>query len=607
MCLKFRNLCIQTKLVITYSFFILFSTLILGFISYIKSAETVENQAIQMNSKVLQQINRNVDYNIKEMERISLTPFSDPGIQKILRKFKYTNNLEMINDRYTMDYMILNLVILRPDIVGIYIFPIGFKSTGEVYYRNSIGTALRQDFDITKEPWYDSVGKANGKKVILGTHLETQVSTNQRKVFSLVRKIKDVDYYRDLGIILIDANLNAISEICADSNLGENGKIIIAGQDGYIVYHTDQRFIGEKLGDEYQGALLGYGISYKKSINGKMMLLTSSKSEYTGWTAIGIIPVDELNRGVALIRSVTILLGVICLTLGIFVAVFIAKEISNPIRRLQQLMKEAEKGNFSVKADVGSEDEIGQVSRSFNCMIDRIKELINTVYESQLMRKEAELAALQSQINPHFLYNTLEVIRGIALANKVMSIVDISKSLAMLFRYSISRDGEFVTLREEINYVRNYLKIQKFRYGDKFDIVYNIDEDILKCCCIRLLLQPLVENAIYHGLEKKTEKGVIEIFGIKNESDIYLRVIDDGIGMTKEQAADLNEILGKNEGGIFGNKQFNRGIGILNVNARIKLHYGEQYGLRVGSQPDFGTVVEISIPVVKQEEGDLPC
>lgn len=594
----FQNLGIQTKLVATYSFFILFPLLTAGTVSYTRWAHTAETQAVEFNNKIIGQISRNIDYNIKEVERISLTPFSDPDIQRILRKTVYGNELEMVNDQSNMDKMIFNLVTLRPDIVGVYVFPLNYADSDRIFYRStSIG--LKNGYDPSEEEWYDKALRANGQKVLIGTHLETQVIREPKKVFSLARKIKDVDYHKDLGVILINANLKAIREICKDSSMGKNGKIIITDQDGYVVYHTDEAEIGAKLDDGYSEVFSSQDSYFKREINGKTMIFSSTKSDYTKWTVIGVIPLKELSGNMVTVRNITIFIALGCVLMGVIVAVFIARGISRPLKQLQKLMSEVEKGNFDIQTRSTSHDEVGQLSYSFNIMIMKIKDLIKTVYDSQLLKKEAEFSALQSQINPHFLYNTLEVIRSIALEHGIKSIMDISKSLAKLFRYSISRDKEFVAIKEEIDYITNYLYIQKQRYGDKFDVIYNVDDEIYRYKCIRLLLQPLVENAVYHGMEMKMGKGLIEIKGLKEGNDICFQVMDDGIGINKEKAEMLNNAMQNVESTLHGNKQSTMGIGVLNVNARIKLYYGEQYGLRVGSQPDFGTIVEIRIPAVE--------
>ncbi|HBE76712.1 MAG TPA: hypothetical protein DDW65_02860 [Firmicutes bacterium] len=593
----FNNLNIQIKLVITYSGLILLPLLILGVISYYISAGTIETQAIQFSNKIVSQINRNLDYNIKEMERISLTPFSDPDVQMVLRKSAYHNDLEKLRDRQIMDKTLFNLITLRPDIMGIYIFPQHSSSNQEVYYRTN-GYSMRDDYDLTKELWYPLVLWADGKKVLLSTHYETQPIHSPRKVFSLARQIKDVDHYQNLGFILIDANLKIIQEICENSNFGQNGKIMIVDQHGNIVYHTDETKIGAKLEPKFQQFLSNQNINRMLKIAGEKMLVSSAVSAYTHWTVIGMIPLAELNRSTILIRNITIFIGLICLLLGVIVSIFIAKGISNPIRKLQRLMSQAEQGNFNLQMKLDHQDEIGQLTHSFNIMITKIKELINTVYDAQLVKKEAELAALQSQINPHFLYNTLEVIRGIAMTNKITSIVDISKSLAKLFRYSIHKEMEYVTLAEEIAHVKNYLTIQKYRYGDKIEVIYQIDEQILKQKSIKLILQPLVENAIYHGLETKIGKGRIEISGYQEAQDILIKIRDDGLGMSREQLDSLSQAMNSDQKWINDSKQTNLGIGVMNVNSRIKLHYGNNYSLKIESEPNKGTTVIIRIPAL---------
>lgn len=261
-------------------------------------------------------------------------------------------------------------------------------------------------------------------------------------------------------------------------------------------------------------------------------------------------------------------------------------------------MKLAENGDFSISFDENRGDEVGQLGKSFNKMLFKIKELINTVYEVRLKEREAELNALQSQINPHFLYNTLESISITALLNNDMDAVNMIGILVKFFRYNISKGKEIVEISKEIEHINNYLEIQKYRFKDKFQIFINIDKEIYNYKIIKLALQPLVENSIYHGLERKKGTGSIKIIGIKENNKVKISIIDDGIGIDPDTLDKLNRTLNKSKS---ANVDSSRSIGLQNVHERIQLYFGDEYGLKISSKSGEGTEITLTIPVINSD------
>lgn len=590
---------IQTKLIIAFSLFIFFPILIIGYISYQRFAGTIDNQAIQFNSKMIRNINRDIDYTVGEIDHISLIPVTDDNVLNALAGIGQAKGLELLDMRQTIYRMIKNMLQLRPDISGVYIYPANYPSFREVLYMTEY-YHLGYDVDVSQEDWYKMVLKTNGEKYLLSSHSNDKSRADDSSmVFSLSRKIMDPrNSLKELGIVLVDVNLNSIRDICENSSYGSSGEIIITDQKGSIIYDSSGIKKGNITVNELKGILPNKEGNFKIKLNGRLSLVSLNTSSYTGWTVTELIPLEELNQGSEAVRNVTMLIGLICLALGSLMAVYIAKGISNPVRRLQRMMRLAENGDFDVQVTNQTKDEVGQLSSSFNIMIKKIKDLMQNVYDSRLMEKEAELEALQSQINPHFLYNTLDVVRGIAMANNVESIVQISGALGSMFRYNISNDRKIVRLRDEIEHIENYIQIQKFRYGDKFDVFYDIDEELYQCKIIRMIIQPLIENAIYHGIEMMMGRGEITVRGRKEGSNLLLSVEDNGLGIIQEKSVVLNNALEQGEWKISRSDQTGIGIGILNVNARIKLYYGKEFGLKVVSRQNAGTAVLIIMPAV---------
>ncbi|UUZ84770.1 sensor histidine kinase [Paenibacillus sp. P26] len=264
-----------------------------------------------------------------------------------------------------------------------------------------------------------------------------------------------------------------------------------------------------------------------------------------GWKIVGVAYVDHLIANKTQMQISFLLWGAVCFVVAFMMSVFLSRRLSRPILQLQERMKEVEKGNFDIQVPVGNTREIGRLARTFNLMVGRIKELMAQVVEEQEFKRKTELSALQAQINPHFLYNTLDSIIWMAESKKSEEVVLMTSALSKLFRASISKGEELVPIRNEMEHIFNYLTIQKIRYRDKLEFHIDTDPDILHFQTLKIVLQPIVENAIYHGIKNKYGVGVIRITGEKRDGEIRLQVIDNGVGMEPEQAKRLLMPRGK--------------------------------------------------------------
>lgn len=284
-----------------------------------------------------------------------------------------------------------------------------------------------------------------------------------------------------------------------------------------------------------------------------------------------------------------------------FVIVFIiiitylfTKNFSNRVETLINKIKVAETGNLAVMEEIGGNDEITILDRQFNHMLKRLDNLIQKNYIQQLEKKETELKNLQLQINPHFLYNTLETISSMAAVKQAFSICEMCEKLGEIFRYSLGKNyGEYVTVEQEINHIKNYVFILKARFGNKFEVFYDINSNLKTYRIPRFILQPIVENAIVHGFDKKTAIGTLEMTVEKEEERLVISVIDDGVGITLEKVEELNEFINKEE----RKKETTRSIGIKNVNQRIKLLCGNEYGIIIKSEKGYGSNIIINLPI----------
>lgn len=595
----FKNISIQSKIIISFSFLIVVTLLVIGIVAVNKYSRTMEKNTGEYSYQIIDQVIKNVDYYIKEMESISTIANYNYYIQKFLKNTSPSYQVERFKDANRIVELLKDIGSIRQDIVSIFIF----GNNGSILSSN-VNLKINKDYNFSRQKWYKDAIEGKGKSIIVKPHKQSYVMNSDTLVISLSRSINNFDGKDQLGVILIDLNLRVLDDICRNIKLGKTGYIFIVDNDGNVVYHPDYSYMYRAMDEMYvknifktddsfiPEVLKSKEGSFIKRVNSEQMQVTYKRFESANWTVVGVTPYNEMMYDINKIRSFIIIIGSICLICAFIVSILISSMISKPITRLELLMEEAEKGNLDVSLEFESKDEIGKLSKRFNNMINKIKTLMHQVVKEQEDKRKTELKALQAQINPHFLYNTLDSIIWMAEIDKD-SVITMTDALAKLFRLSLSKGEDTIPVEHEIEHVRNYLIIQSMRYSNKFDYEIDVEEDILKYNTLKLILQPLVENSIYHGIKNKRQKGLITIKGRRVEDRILLEVSDDGIGMDQSMC---EEIL-KSHRTEQNRKGFN-GVGVRNVNERIKLYYGEQYGLEYVSRPGAGTVVKIWLPIL---------
>lgn len=393
--------------------------------------------------------------------------------------------------------------------------------------------------------------------------------------------------------VFMDIRFSSIAEYVDEVGIGAHGYSYIMDADGNIVYHPQQQLIYAGLKEEQSEDISGYqNGSY--TIDG--IIYTVHPLENCDWRIVGVSYVDELVtiKMVATIRIVLFIAVIVVLT-TVLAGIVLAKTFSKPASELagamSRFVKEAEDFEFY---PVKGTEEIVALSNSFEHMVVQIQELMEKVRNEEITLRKTELNALQAQINPHFLYNTLDSIAWMCEVGRTEEAVEMVNALARLFRISISKGHELITIRQELQHAECYLKIQKFRYKSQFDYKFKVEDNCLGYLCNKITLQPMIENAIVHGLDL-TDKGEIVIEVYEEDKNIVMTVWDNGVGMTEEQCKEIMQKDTHQKGG----------IGIKNVNDRIKIYFGEQYGITISSELDEWTKVEIRMPKISEESYEL--
>lgn len=421
----------------------------------------------------------------------------------------------------------------------------------------------------------------------------------KQDVVALTRPIGALDgknYDERIGLAKIDLYAAQVFD-SGSSQSGENTRnIYIFDEEGNVIYNGSKvefPYSMVKNFDEVLSREAGREVIKESGV--KEILVYKRINNY-GWKAVVLFPYNEVDKKVKDVGASILLTVLVMMVVIIALAIFLSKFFSRRMNLLVKKMKRIEKGDLEVTEVIEGKDEIGMMDTHFNQMMGKLNELIYENYIQKIEKREAELNALQMQINPHFLYNTLESISAIAAVYSCQEICTICEKLGKIFRYSMNiRRSEFVTLCEEIEHIQNYIYIQKIRFDDRFYVFYNIPDTILKCKVLRFILQPIVENAIYHGFEKKRGKGCLEIAASIVDDHLVIQVQDDGIGMTDQEVERLNAYINERENNILD--EHKKSIGIRNVNSRIKLAHGDFYGITIKSRLNTGTQVLIKLPV----------
>ena len=537
---------------------------------------------------IIQQMNQNIDSYIDYMENIAYLISSNEDVQDYLFDEKIDNE-----GRYRILNQLQTILDSRSDIRNV-----GIISKNGRMLINDGSKSVNQDLDLNTQEWYaTALEKPNGP-ILTSSHVQHIISGERPWVITLSRGIRDRSGSGEKeGVFFIDLNYSAISELCDQSTVGTKGYAFILDAKGNIVYHPQQQQLYNELQTENISLIMDTDEDTVLTGTGNDGKLYSiSRSGKTGWTVVDCTSVRELLRKSRQAQSVYVLTAIILVIVALLFSRFMARSITLPIQKLRDSMKKVQEGDFSVSdVVVDSKNEIGSLTKSFDVMTHRIHELMEQNVHEQEEKRKSELKALQSQINPHFLYNTLDSIIWMAEGKKNEEVVLMTASLARLLRQSISNEDEVVPIANEVEYARGYLTIQKMRYKDKLEFQIEVDSSILYIPLIKLVLQPIIENAIYHGLKYKESKGLLIVKGFMKDGNAVLQVIDDGVGMDEETLAHIYD---KHKVNYHSN-----GVGVYNVQKRLKLYYGEDYGITYTSELGKGTTATITIP--GRQEGQI--
>lgn len=591
-CNRFINLSIFKRLlfIILFVFLAIFSLSMLNFKKYKADKENdIKKQILQ----VTHQADKEIENYLTDLDRITILPLTRKQEDN-----NYIHELSSFNSDGTRSFtfqkinedMFYEILTYKPSVSSCYIF----NMSGNADYK--VETPIYSAFNPSEEEWFQETIRRFGKSYVIDTYrLPNTTGGTDHYVFGVARGIVKLEDAEVIGVLLVNTDVSYLREICNTMKLSDNHRIIILHDDA-VIYDTEEVNIGSSADDSFYHYLDNIPTDTtvtETKIDNENVYASSILSDYSGWRMVSIVPTQDLYEDIDQMQLYTILVTVIILIITILIILGISRQIVLPIQKLQLLMKLTESGDFDQKINITTHDEIGNLAASFNHMTSKIDTLIQEVYLSQIKQSEAELQMLQSQINPHFLYNTLESISMMAVINDDDTTSEMADDLGKILYYGISKNKTEVTLAEEISVLERYIHLQDIRFHDSYSIKIDIPDNLKEIVMIKLILQPIVENAIYHGMSTIRNHGLITISGYQKDSVLFLCVEDNGIGMDETSLKDLNGYINDE------NDKF-KSIGLRNVNKRIKLRYGNAFGLHIESSPAEGTKVTISLPVESQ-------
>ncbi len=572
---------IQTTLTLAVVLIIVSILITVVVLVYTTTDKVLEDNAVTTNKSLVTQISYDIEFYLRNTEvAIESLMLSDgvkdffAGSDKGLEMMAVASMNSLIDSRED----VINVVLIRSD--------------GEIL-ANDQEAEVKEDMDFTKQPYYEKAITSD-EMVVSESLVQNIFYGHYLWVVSCSRAYVNPESGQIEGVILVDLNYKMIQDMVSRSSIGDKGYVFIVDNLGSIVYHPKQPLIYNNLQEEkIQDVIDSDQAVISATVNGQKVHYLSEDSIYSQWYVIGKVYDDEINVYSETLRNYSFWMLILALIIGTMLAFVVSGSILKPVDKLVGGIYQFQSGNLDVEVHVDSHNELGLLTMNFNRMTKRIKALVKQNQEAERTKRKSEIEALQSQINPHFLYNTLDSIVWMAESGKSEEVVLMTSSLAKLFRISINKGEEVVTLKQEIEHVESYLVIQQMRYGDKLQYEIDVDPSIYPVRMIKLILQPLVENAIYHGIKQVPGQGMIWIRGKKEEDSIVLEVEDNGMGMEKAVIDELmagHNVSTKKDGG----------VGAFNVDQRIKLYYGMEYGISIESELYEGTTISIRLPLMEE-------
>ncbi|CAH1220619.1 hypothetical protein PAECIP111891_05066 [Paenibacillus allorhizoplanae] len=574
------------------SFIMLVTTLIpllfLGTFAFTTSSDITKDKAQQAGLNSLAQMEAKFQFILKDVENISIFLIGQRDIQSYLKRTD-----ENLDAQAQILGLMTNLVYTKDYISNITIYPSNNTTP--------LSTSTIYNSSLDKE----IVIKQITDKIWTGLyHIENYLG--KRDVFSFIRPIRAMNTFQTLGWLSISVDEQVLSRIWSVPQLADGyGQVALLNDRNEIMSSTYKSWLSQKADSLFPGItdrVRGHSSGVWTSGTGNTQQnILFYREPMINWTIVGIIPsklYSAQNRYILQLTAVAVALSVLT---NVFLTIFVIRKVTTPLGSLTRLLTKINPDEPLPHYPVYTSDEIGRLAGSYNLLSTHIEALKKQLIHNETRKKEADMRALQAQINPHFLYNTLSSIHWIALLNEENRIAEMVGALSDFLRFSLNKGKEYCKVSQELAHIRNYVQVQSIRFPDEFTVDYVVDARLSDSFMLKLVLQPLVENAMIHGIQMKEEPGVISIYVELKGNSMYVKVMDDGIGMTEERLREVTESLYPAAETIANDASY----GLRNVHERLQLHYGLDSGIKIESRLNEGTCVSFSIPVLEDNHENL--
>ncbi|WP_339287254.1 sensor histidine kinase [Paenibacillus sp. FSL R5-0486] len=607
--LRLRNMPLRYQLMLLFLLFAIVPSVGLGLLVNWTVERVVERQVEGHTMQLIGKVNEALNSKMENLQNMTYLIAFDPEIDAFMNDKMPLNddagiepmnmdtNAETEQNRlYGIKQTLQGFTTLYPEIAGIVLV----NASGD-YISNEMYPRAEQS--LIQENWYQKASANPGIFTVLGQPKERNLTTHVRykddEIVSVARSITDEASGRVRGVIMIDLKLRSVSQAARNVTLGKSGYVMVTDAEGQSVYKPEHPLIEHIPTDWFPSGESG---TFTAETEGGTLLFMYQSSTFTGWRTVGVFPTRDSISEVRQIQFYVVsFVFVVCL-FGLSASLWFSRSIAQPIFRLMSYMRRAETGNLRPGRWSDRADEIGMLGNSYNRMLAQIRQLISLNELRERQKRDAEMRSLQEHIKPHFLYNTLDTIHWMARKEGAEDVSGMVGALSRLFRIGLSKGQDYIPLHSEIEHMTSYLQIQQTRYRDRLQYTLNIPEEMRDLFVLKLLLQPLIENAIYHGIKGRRGPGHIRVEARLEHNRLLLTVQDNGAGMSNERLAEMQHLL---EAPLASLETSSPGItgksyGMLNVQARLRLSFGDEYGIELDSQEGEGTSVTIIHPLMRE-------
>lgn len=578
----YKQRSIQLIISLSFTAIAVFGMVFLGVALYSQFSARVRENTIEKDEQVLEQVSWNLNTYIRNMMSVSDSFYYSVIKKKDMSKDSFLEEMDLLYEANKDN--LISIACVTEDGALICASPVANRKEG---------------VDFCAQEWFRNAEEKIADIHFSTPHVQNLFENSNYRYYWVVSLSRSVELTSlgniRKGVLLVDMNFSSIEQMFSKVNEKTSGYVYLVDRNGEIIYHPRQKAIYSGLIQENNLALKDCEDGVHTEIfNGVERSVIVKTVGYTGWKIVSVTPTRELALSLSQTRMFSIIILTITIFLVLFGNIFISSRVTDPLRKLDDSVRKLEEGNLDVdQIYIGGSHEIMHLGRTIDSMVKQMRKLMDDMVKEQRDKRRSELDALQSQINPHFLYNTLDSVVWMIESNRYKDAITTVTALATLFRISLSRGDNIIPIRDEIVHAQNYLNIQKVRYKNKFESSIEIEEGIKDCCTIKLIVQPLLENAIYYGAMDEDSR--ITVKGYEKDGDIYIEVSDNGMGMPPEALENLLKEKTRTRGK-------GSGIGLWNVNQRIQLYFKGDYGLSIESELDEGTTVTIHLPKIPYAE-----